>query len=149
SAAHDHVCAVLEGGDLRCWGRSWDGELGLAMGGTVVIGDDELPTAVPPIKLGGKALQVSVGVSFVCAVLEGGAVRCWGRNTSGQLGLGHVQVIGDDEHPDSQPPVKLGGKALQVATGSQHACALLEGGQVRCWGNNYFGTLGYPGSPDI
>src|SRR5262249_7695541 len=33
-------------------------------------------------------------------------------------------------------------KTLQVVTGSDHSCALLEDHRVKCWGNNLLGQLG-------
>lgn len=33
-------------------------------------------------------------------------------------------------------------KVLQVVVGGYHACALLTGGKVKCWGDNTHGTLG-------
>jgi len=32
--------------------------------------------------------------------------------------------------------------AVSVATSGTHACALLEDGSVKCWGNNDYGQLG-------
>jgi hypothetical protein len=39
------------------------------------------------------------------------------------------------------PPGSLVG-ATQIAVGGRHSCALVAGGQVRCWGWNDFGQLG-------
>ncbi len=44
----------------------------------------------------------------------------------------------------SSLPVTVSGVegALKVTTGSRHACALLGDGTVKCWGSNYWGSLG-------
>ncbi len=91
------------------------------------------------------AVDVQTGTDFSCALLESGAVRCWGSNTYGQLGYGNTEIIGDDETPASVGNVPLGGKAVQIsiAAGGIHACALMDTGNVRCWGYNDFGQLGY------
>ena len=36
----------------------------------------------------------------------------------------------------------LGAKVVQVSCGQTHTCALVEGGLVRCWGENAEGQLG-------
>src|SRR5262245_45155691 len=33
-------------------------------------------------------------------------------------------------------------KALEVASSFEHSCARLQGGRVKCWGNNVYGQLG-------
>jgi alpha-tubulin suppressor-like RCC1 family protein len=40
------------------------------------------------------------------------------------------------------PSVRLGGKAVQVAVGQQHSCAILDDGTLKCWGDNEYGQLG-------
>jgi alpha-tubulin suppressor-like RCC1 family protein len=139
----NHACALLEGGDVRCWGASALGQLGY--GNTASIGDNEAPSQAGPVPLGAKAKQIGVGGNHACALLEDGAVRCWGANGSGQLGNNGVEPVGDGETPDAGSPVDLGpgAKAVQIALGSNHTCALLEGGAVRCWGGNDVGQLGY------
>lgn len=135
-AAGAHTCALLDVGLVRCWGSNAAGELGY--GHKENLGDDpgEMPT--PNVELGQKAKYIAVGevapggVSHTCAVLEDGAVRCWGYNAAGQLGIGSKETIGDDELPTQDVPLEK--KALQVAAGSTFSCALLEGGDVRCWG---------------
>lgn len=93
--------------------------------------------------LGGTAVQIALGYSHTCALLDTGAVRCWGENAIGQLGYGHTNPIGDNESPASVGDVQLGGKAVEIAAGYQHTCALLDTGALRCWGEGTFGALGY------
>jgi alpha-tubulin suppressor-like RCC1 family protein len=48
------------------------------------------------VDLGGhSALQVAAGKSHTCAILDNGALKCWGSNSAGQLGLGDLQNRGD------------------------------------------------------
>lgn len=94
------------------------------------------------VSLGGKAIAISAGERHTCALLEGGCVRCWGENGNGQLGIGNSENVGDNETPDRFAPVRLGAPAMAVSLGAEFSCALLNGGSVRCWGNNEFGQLG-------
>ncbi|MFP2908340.1 RTX toxin [Pyxidicoccus sp. 3LFB2] len=87
--------------------------------------------------------SLHTGAGHSCALFAHGAVRCWGDNTSGQLGHGHTVAVGDDEPPYTAGDVPLRGKAVQLAVGGHHTCVLLDSGLVRCWGNNSHGQLGY------
>lgn len=138
----NHTCALVGTGNVRCWGKNDRGQLGL--GHTQSVGDDEAPTAnLGQAQLGGRAESVAAGGDETCVVMQGGAVRCWGANTYGQLGLGHTEDIGDDERPTSaEAQVSLGIKSLSVAVASEHACALLDNLTIRCWGHNDVGQLG-------
>ena len=150
TAGRAHTCAVLDGGMVRCWGFGFDGRLGY--GTQVNIGDDETPGAVGPVKLGeGRTAQaVSAGDSHTCALLDDGAVRCWGFGATGQLGYGDARNIGDDETPEKVDPVKLGaGRAVALAAGAFHSCALLDDGTVRCWGFGGNGRLGYANTDTV
>jgi len=143
----NHSCALLVGGAVRCWGGNTYGELGY--GHTDPIGDDETPASAGDVDVGGSVTQLAAGGGMTCAVLAGGAVRCWGINTYGQLGYGHTDDIGDDEVPASAGDIDVGGPVVQLAVGTNHICALLEGGVVRCWGASFFGKLGYGGFNNI
>jgi alpha-tubulin suppressor-like RCC1 family protein len=143
----DHTCVLLDTGAVRCWGRNGSGQLGY--GHTQDIGDDEVPSTAGDVDLGGTAIQVTAGYEHTCAVLDTGAVRCWGNNNSGRLGYGNSEAIGDDELPSVAGDVDVGGIAIGITTGANHACALLESGAVRCWGENWYGQLGYGNSEDI
>ena len=136
-----HTCARLDSGGVRCWGWGIYGQLGY--GNTEDIGDDETPSSVDVVMLGGSAVNIAVGQYHTCATLDGGAVRCWGVNESGQLGYGNTDTIGDDEAPRFAGDVSLGARAIAAAAGRDHTCALLETGAVRCWGRSAYGQLGY------
>jgi alpha-tubulin suppressor-like RCC1 family protein len=135
SASNDCTCAVVEGGEVYCWG---------AFRFTLPNGPhagDAVGT-VPPIDVGVKVKQVAASSDHVCAVTEAGNVRCWGGNASGRLGyVIFNEEIGDDESIDSAGDVDVGGEVEAVVVGSQHTCALLTTGSVRCWG--YFGGFAY------
>ena len=60
------------------------------------------------VDVGGTAERIAAGAAHTCAVLDGGAVRCWGSNASGQLGLPGVGMVGDDETPGSREAVDVG-----------------------------------------
>ncbi|MBK8263885.1 MAG: DUF4215 domain-containing protein [Nannocystis sp.] len=89
------------------------------------------------------AALVAAGWYHTCVLTTTGDVRCWGRNTYGQLGQGNVVQIGDDELPSVLAPVDLGGgQVTGLSAGEFHTCALLAGGKVRCWGRSNVGQLG-------
>ena len=94
-------------------------------------------------------MRVSAGAGHTCAVLENGDVLCWGQSAWGVLGYGNTENVGDDEVPASVGPVELGGPAVQVSAGTYHTCALLETGEVLCWGLGLNGELGYGNTDTI
>ncbi len=69
--------------------------------------------------------------------------------STGELGYGHTNNIGDDESPASAGDVNVGGSVTQIAAGGRHSCAVLMGGAVRCWGSNEHGELGYGHTKNI
>ena len=116
-----YTCAVLNTGTAKCWGNNDYGQLG---DGTKTR--RLTPTTVSG--LGSGVSAISAGQYHTCAALDTGAVKCWGLNSSGQLGNGTTT--------DSSTPVdvsNLSGVA-SVSVGSGHSCALLRTGAVKCWG---------------
>jgi alpha-tubulin suppressor-like RCC1 family protein len=130
-------CALLDDGTVRCWGSPTPGY------GIGPVGDDEVPAEVGPVPLPRKVVGIDAGTSGACAILDDGALYCWGDNLSSALGLGHDDPIGDDETPLDAGPVDVGGPVREVSVGTQHICAVLEDGTLRCWGRNDRGQLGY------
>jgi alpha-tubulin suppressor-like RCC1 family protein len=89
-------------------------------------------------------IDVSAGNDFTCALQDNGHVYCWGDNSSGQLGKSTSEIGSESHHPILVPHIT---DARAIASGSAHTCALLNSGQVRCWGANGWGQLG-SGSDD-
>jgi len=148
AAGQSHTCALLTNGSVRCWGGSTGGRLGFGTG-ISSVGDNETPASVGDVPVGGIAHQIATGSYHTCAVLSDGGLRCWGTGSSGQLGYGNTDDIGDNETPASVGNVPVGGAVAQIATGQMHTCALLVGGAVRCWGFGSPGWLGYGNTNDI
>jgi alpha-tubulin suppressor-like RCC1 family protein len=150
-SGYNHTCAILDNAQVRCWGSGAHGHLGY--GNTDNVGDDETPGSVGPVNLGpGRtAVEITGGAGHVCAILDNGRVRCWGSNSSGQLGYPNTGDIGDDETPGSVGPVNLGAgrTAIAITGGGDHTCAILDNGKVRCWGTNSDGQLGYPNMGNV
>ena len=140
TAGDDHTCALLNSGAVRCWGWAGVGQLGYGNGDR--IGDDETPASVGDVDVGGTVAKVNAGEAHTCAVLDTGAVRCWGSGGFSNLGYGNTDNIGDNETPASAGDVDVGGTVAQIALGTFHTCALLNAGTVRCWGAGGLGRLG-------
>jgi alpha-tubulin suppressor-like RCC1 family protein len=136
-----HSCALLSSGDVKCWGRNNLGQLGL--GHSDNIGDDESVADAPILNIGEKVIDISAGFNHTCVVLESGNVKCWGENLRGQLGQGHTNPLGIQEHPIDIPSIPLATTALKIYSGTRHSCALLSNKKVQCWGDNTYGQLGY------
>jgi len=96
--------------------------------------------------VGGPVLQIDTGGAHVCALLEGGAVKCWGLGWDGQLGYGSTAPVYE---PSEKGPVDLGEPAINVSAGSDHTCAVLGSGGVKCWGMGLDGRLGYGNTDDV
>jgi cysteine-rich repeat protein len=148
AAGDAHTCAVLDNGAVKCWGSNTAGQLGLGDALGRGAKPDQMGDLLPTVNLGtGRtARAVVAGALHTCVLLDDGSVKCWGGNSSGQLGLGDVINRGDlpGQMGDSLPSVDFGTgrSAKQIASGLDHTCALLDDGTVKCWGANNNGELG-------
>tara|TARA_Y100000768_G_scaffold388864_1_gene388042 strand:- start:3564 stop:5849 length:2286 start_codon:yes stop_codon:yes gene_type:complete len=143
SAGFAHNCAVLESGKVLCWGANDAGQLGL--GHTDSVGDLTGLASAIKLDFGEKAQRIYSGTRYNCALMESQNIICWGQNDAGQLGLASTENLGDNEDYTTFPYVNVGAKILQmdISTISNHTCAALVDGDIKCWGNNQFGQLGY------
>jgi alpha-tubulin suppressor-like RCC1 family protein len=133
-------CAVMASdGSIWCWGDNIWGELGNGTSG------GSAPFPVQALALTG-ATAIGGGESFMCSLALGG-VYCWGEDTNGQLGNGTLPSNGMVTRPGSVFGLGGGTTPLMVAGGAFHACAVVAGGTVYCWGWNSDGQLGTTAVP--
>ncbi len=139
-------CAGFTDNTTVCWGYNSSGQLGQ--------GNTTSPVTSPPgtmMNLGATryATKISGGVDFACALLDDSTVKCWGLNTNGEVGDGTTT------QRTSPVAVTLGTTAIDIAAGvgggtgsaptapySGHACAVLTGNTIKCWGYNVANQLG-------
>ncbi len=91
--------------------------------------------------------SISAGYYHNCIISNETTTKCWGYNIYGQLGYGDTNNRGDgpNEMGDYLPVVDLGSSFVvqNIALGYYHTCALSIGGEIKCWGYNNYGQLGY------
>src|SRR5262249_25507811 len=143
AAGDQSTCALLDGGNVRCWGLG--GVLGY--GNFNSVGDNEVPATVGDVNVGGTGMGIATR-GHTCAVVGVGSVRCWGDGAFGELGYANTRNIGDDETPASAGDVFVGSKVVSIAVGVFHTCAILDNGKVRCWGQGG-AELGYANTDEI
>ena len=148
-AEHNHTCHLSPGGDVKCWGRGNEGQLGHG-----AFTNLKTPPA-NAIDLDGdgdgatnqvKAKAVAIGQAFTCAILNNDTVKCWGFHSSGQLGVGPPGsgVLTTRPNKPLADPIDLGAgrTAKAITTGGGHVCAILDDDSLKCWGYNVQGQIG-------
>jgi len=130
AAGRDHTCARLASGNVLCWGRNDWGQLG----------DGSTRSSAVPVPVRGieRARRIAAGSGQSCAITSRGYAQCWGL------------YLHEDGTNDAQPnPWYVRGlrDVVDVAPGGA-SCAVLRGGDVWCWGDDYGGRLG-PGVTGI
>ena len=125
AVGHLATCGLLRDGTVMCRGeRTWEA------GSPKPI--DRTPVVLPGVT---RAVSLSAGVDYGCALVRGGRVQCWGSNSFGQLGRGRVTT------PSPAPVARLT-NVDQLSTSEAHACARERTGALFCWGRNAYGELG-------
>ncbi len=126
----DHACALTTSNAVKCWGDNSIGQLG----------DNTTTNRKTPVQVSGLTsgvASIGSGSYHTCAVLESGAVKCWGYNGSGRLGDGTTTT--------RNTPVSVSGLTSGIASvtgGDAHSCAVTSTNSVKCWGDNSQGALG-------
>ena len=146
AAGKYHTCALRNDGTVWCWGEDAYGQLGNNS-------TTDSPTPLEVLGAGGTGhltgvTEIDADGQLTCALINDGTVRCWGHNQAGQLGNGSTSnnAIGTP-----QTVVGVGGhgtlgNVAHITVGANHACALISGGTVDCWGLDDHGQLGNGGA---
>ena len=162
TSSSESFCALLTSGGVDCWGVNGDGTLGDGSSASSAV-----PEAVEGVggtgTLSGVTSLATDGAGY-CALLSSGGVDCWGGGQYGQLGDGNFYTTGNE---GSDVPVVVEGVGgtgtlsgvvtlMNAGPGTTGAgaglndmnCALLNSGQVACWGRGLLGQLGNGGFAD-
>lgn len=128
----DHACSLSAAGVVQCWGSNIAGQLGIG---------NTISSAIPqPVTgLGGGVTALSAGSNQTCALLDTGAVRCWGSNNNNVMGDG---TVGGIRITPSADVTGFSTGTTNVAMGFTHGCAVAPSGGLKCWGENLMGQLG-------
>ena len=152
TTGYANSCALLTSGNVDCWGYGSFGELGNGRFYTSGNDGSAVPVGVKGVggtgRLGGVASLIS-GDNGFCALLTSGNVDCWGEGYSGELGNGRFYT---SDNAGSAVPVVVKGVGGTGALGDVASltgegdgssyCALLNSGNVDCWGSGLSGQLG-------
>lgn len=115
--ASDSAFCGVRNGALVCWG---DG----------LVVPRALDRREPQVIVPARVRKVRLGSSHGCALLDDGAVVCFGASYAGALG----RAV---EGYDAQPPVAVEGlpASVDVVAGGNMSCALADGRDAHCWGS--------------
>ncbi len=155
TAGDNHGCALLEDSSVECWGRYYSdkGTKQYIEGGAKQISAGAMHTCVlmedGTIQCGGSFANLTKGTSrndFVgvasgyhhaCGWTSEGQVYCWGKTDFQALG---AKVKAKEVHEPTLVAGVTG--ARRVSLGAAFACAVLETGEVQCWGHDGYGQQG-------
>lgn len=127
----NHTCVLLSNGGVKCWGSNMSGALGIGSSNIAPLSTPQTPTG-----LGSGVSRISAGKEMTCAIMIGGALKCWGSNMQYQLGAG---LAADEKIPNQVTGLTSG--VVDVRGGAGYACAVVTD-RAMCWGNNSSGNLG-------
>ncbi|XP_057187900.1 probable E3 ubiquitin-protein ligase HERC4 [Triplophysa rosa] len=129
-----HSMALTQEGRVFVWGENSHGQLGLGEGGS----GSQTPQHVQCLD-GVPLAQISAGGDHSFVLSLSGVVFGWGKNSSGQLGLGDTT----DRHVPTVVRSLNGKKTQFISCGGEHTATLSKGGVVFTFGSGVFGQLGH------
>jgi alpha-tubulin suppressor-like RCC1 family protein len=141
----NHNCVLFQSGRAQCWGKNTFGQLGLGDSKDRVPLDPIQPETLK-LPAQEKIRNISAGGQTTCALTEKNRVYCFGRNNFGQLGIGNSLNRGAAPHEVGEfslaATLPATDQINELSVGSNHTCATLQSGALKCWGANSYGQLG-------
>ena len=147
------TCALLDNSTVKCWGADQFGNLGIESNG---FGDESGETVANlsniDLGTGVYAKDIFGGRYHVCAVLTDNTTKCFGNGGNGRLGQENGATRGDNpnEMGDNLAVTNLGAGLYPISGDgwTNHSCAILSNGQIKCWGEGGQGRTGHGGQAD-
>ena len=144
SAGNGHTCALMDGGNIYCWGDGERGALGNKLRKSKVQAS-LVASPKPTRKFNDKDLpggKVAAGEKHSCVVIPKGNVYCWGEGDNGRLGTNSTSDATAPDLVHGTNNSGILGSIYQVKAGNKHTCTINGGGKVHCWGDGSSGKLG-------
>jgi alpha-tubulin suppressor-like RCC1 family protein len=134
-----HTCGITGRAEVFCWGMSEHGEVGPASGlqdCSARFGPGITCSLVPVRSSNLRAVAITAGFMYTCALEAQGDAYCWGANSTGEAGTGT-----QSEGPT--PKLVVGGHQFtQLVAGRTHTCGITVSRDAYCWGSDRTGALG-------
>ncbi len=134
------VSCMLDASDTaHCSGSTWRGRLGNG-----AHNDEPNMSLAVPVLFGpegpsfDQVAELGAG-GMPCALRHDGTVWCWGANPHGQLGIGIGSPFPIQVPLTTDPPWVT--KAVRLRSDYGRACAVLNTGEILCWGRGLHGEL--------
>lgn len=149
AVGYQHSCAILNNGNVTCWGRNDFGQAGRGDYGHVGNQANEMGDNLVQVAFGSgvKAVQLALGNFHTCVRTDDGKVSCWGYNAQGQLGT--ESTTNANVPPVTSIDLGTGRIATSIAAGAYHNCATRDDYSLVCWGYNNKGELGVSSTADV
>ena len=123
AAGEYHLCGLMGDGSVKCRG-----------------GKPGYKSEICDPDCAGPFTTLVAGGLHTCALpAQSKTVTCWGAGYYGQNG----------QSANGPAQVTLPELVRDLHVGFEHTCALLDGGEVRCWGLSAEGQLGVGGSSNV
>lgn len=154
------ACVLDNAGRVLCWGRNSQSRLGYPE----LVEGEYIGSPPSSVALGRDVavVDLALGTRHACALDADGKLRCWGEAgpalgygmsaEEGSAGIGGIQTpeeaydlrddrgvvdLGDFDEEEGVDP------ASAVYAGDATTCVIVGAGEVRCFGTNEQGQLGY------
>jgi alpha-tubulin suppressor-like RCC1 family protein len=134
AASRYSTCALLTDRSVWCWGGNSQGEIGDGTWDVADVAPRLTPTKVQNIT---EVSRISGGEQTFCVTGYDQLARCWGGNNYGEIG----NPLAGTPSPNAAVVAGLT-NVRGVSVGYRHACAVVNDGSARCWGENSQGEVG-------
>lgn len=130
SAGADHTLGIDQRGNLYAWGSNGFGQLG--------TGNSQGFTSAYPHQVGTSShwVKVAAGAQHSLALTHNGELYAWGKNSSGQVG------IGPSGNVNVPTLIGTGNHWVDIAAGTEHSIAVNLEGEIFGFGDNSQEQLG-------